>query len=218
MTGSETGTDEGVEGRGSWELVAAAQSGDAEAFGSLYRRYVAVVARYIGRRVGSAAVVEDLTSDTFVRAWERIHLLRKRDSDVDAWLIMIARNLIFDHAKKHATRREVAMDVLPEPRAGERFGGGVEDEVLERLHRDAVASAVVAQLRALPVEQRLCLYLRYWRELPFEHVGPELARSSRAARTVRHRALKTLRRRLEAPAVAGAGTATATGSGEGVAA
>src|SRR5687767_7449305 len=49
-------------------LVLRAKTGDTEAFGMLYDRYVELVYRYVFFRVGSHTLAEDLTSDTFLRA------------------------------------------------------------------------------------------------------------------------------------------------------
>lgn len=59
-------------GRRSWDYVRAAQGGDAEAFGYLYRRYRRDIYVYLLARTRSVAVAEDLTSETFLR------VLRKR--------------------------------------------------------------------------------------------------------------------------------------------
>src|SRR4029079_1660137 len=49
-------------------LVELARGGDAEAFGQLYDHYRTRVYRFVYYRVGSTALAEDLTSETFFRA------------------------------------------------------------------------------------------------------------------------------------------------------
>ena len=80
-----------------WALVRRAQDGDAEAFGQLYDHYVTLVHRYAYHRVGDRATAEDITSETFLRALRRIDSLSFQGRDVGAWLVTIARNIIFDH-------------------------------------------------------------------------------------------------------------------------
>ena len=74
------------------DLVDRAQSGDADAFGDLYDRYVPLIYRYIYYRVGSVAVAEDLTSETFLRALRRLASFTWQGRDLGAWLVTIARN------------------------------------------------------------------------------------------------------------------------------
>src|SRR4051794_29899780 len=49
-------------------LVLRAKTGDSEAFAVLYDHYLDLVYRYVYFRVGSHALAEDLTSETFLRA------------------------------------------------------------------------------------------------------------------------------------------------------
>src|ERR1700712_92083 len=87
-----------------WALVHRAQQGDAEAFGQLYDHYVTLVHRYAYHRVGDRATAEDITSETFLRALRRIDSLTFQGRDVGAWLVTIARNIIFDHVKSSRYR------------------------------------------------------------------------------------------------------------------
>ena len=66
----DTAADE--TGGEAWALVQAAQQGDATAFGRLYDRYVDAVFRYVLFRVGDRTLAEDVTSETFLRAFRRI--------------------------------------------------------------------------------------------------------------------------------------------------
>ena len=68
----------------SWHLVEAAQTGDAGAFGELYDRYSEVVFRFLVARVQNRTVAEDLTSDTFLRAFRAIGGVSYQGRDVGA--------------------------------------------------------------------------------------------------------------------------------------
>ena len=58
-------------------LVVAAQK-DPAAFGALYDRYVQPIYRYVFSRVGSAHEAEDITSQTFMAAYEALVKYRER--------------------------------------------------------------------------------------------------------------------------------------------
>ena len=113
-----------------WALVHSAQQGDAEAFGELYDHYVTMVHRYVYHRVGDRATAEDVTSETFVRALRRIDSLSFQGRDVGAWLVTIARNIIFDHVKSSRYRLEVT---TADMRDADRATDGPEDAVLTHL-------------------------------------------------------------------------------------
>ena len=89
-------------------LVELAQRGDAEAFGQLYDHYVPSVYRYVYYRVGTHALAEDITSETFLRALRSLGSFRWQGRDFGAWLVTIARNLVTDHFKSGRFRLEVA--------------------------------------------------------------------------------------------------------------
>ena len=99
-------------------LVTLAQQGDAEAFGLVYDRYVDQIYRYLYYRVGSHALAEDLTSETFLRALRRIDSFTYTGKDIGAWFTTIARNLVTDHVKSSRFKLEVSTaDMLDADRA-----------------------------------------------------------------------------------------------------
>ena len=52
------------------------------------------VYRYLYYRVGTAALAEDLTSETFVRALRRIDSFHWQGKDIGAWFVTIARGIM----------------------------------------------------------------------------------------------------------------------------
>lgn len=99
--------DAHVERGDCWDLVAAAQQGDTDAYGQLYRRYYETVFRFVLFRVSSRDRAEDLTSETFLRALSRIQTVSYQGRDIGAWFVTIARNLILDDVKSSRYRLEV---------------------------------------------------------------------------------------------------------------
>jgi RNA polymerase sigma-70 factor, ECF subfamily len=76
-------------------LVSAAQGGNQEAFRKLFERYFRLVSVMIYQKVPAAADVEDLTQETFLRAWRGLPALRTPTRFMP-WLMKIARRLIAD--------------------------------------------------------------------------------------------------------------------------
>src|SRR5258708_23862066 len=79
-------------------LARRASSGEAEAFGALYDRYVERVYRYVFYRVRNEAEAEDVTSDVFMRALRAMPKYEPRQAFL-AWLYRIARNAIIDRGR-----------------------------------------------------------------------------------------------------------------------
>ena len=166
-------------------LVELARKGDTEAFGLLYDHYQGSVYRFLYYRVGSQALAEDLTSETFFRALRSMSSFRWQGKDFGAWLMTIARNLTTDHYKAGRTRLEMATeDMSPHDSATE----GPENAVLASLTNEALLEA----LRKLPAEQQECLIMRFLQGLSIAETAQVLGRSDGAVKQLQLRGVRNL--------------------------
>jgi len=173
-------------------LVTLAQQGDAEAFGEVYDAYVDSIYRYLYYRVGSHAVAEDLTSETFLRALRRIDSFTWQGKDIGAWFVTIARNLVTDHAKSSRFKLEVSTaDMLDADHADD----GIEEEVIGRL-QNAVLLEAVRQLKA---EQQECIVLRFLQGLTVAETSKAMGRSEGAVKQLQLRAVRALAKLMPEP-------------------
>ncbi|MDQ1683553.1 MAG: polymerase sigma-70 factor, subfamily [Frankiaceae bacterium] len=173
------------------DIVSRAQSGDPNAFGELYDRYVDVVYRYIYYRVSNATLAEDLTSETFLRALRRITSYTWQGRDFGAWLVTIARNLIADHFKSGRYRMEVATSDLVEAGA-DRREEGPENEVLASITNEALLEAV----KRLNPEQQECVSLRFLQGMSVAETAAIMGKNEGAIKALQYRAVKSLSRLL----------------------
>jgi RNA polymerase sigma-70 factor (ECF subfamily) len=178
-------------------LVRAAQTGDGEAFGQLYDRYVDIVHRYIAYRVTNHALAEDLTSETFLRALRRISSYTWQGRDFGAWLVTIARNLIADHFKSSRYKLELATSDLVEAGA-ERSSEGPENEVLTGITNTTLFEAV----KKLGAEQQECIVLRFLQGMSVAETAAILGKNENAIKALQYRAVKSLGRMLPKELVA----------------
>ena len=81
-------------------LVQRAQANDRAAFNEIVLRYKSKVYNYVRRMVPGTLDAEDLTQETFVRAYLSIHSFQSRAS-LNTWLFRIATNLCIDHSRKN---------------------------------------------------------------------------------------------------------------------
>lgn len=170
-------------------LVDLAQRGDPEAFGQLYDHYLSTVYRYIYYRVGTHALAEDLTSETFLRALRSLSSFRWRGRDFGAWLVTIARNLITDHFKSGRFRLEVTTaEMLDHDSAAD----GPEHDVLASLTNETLLQAV----KQLGAEQQECLVLRFLNGLSVAETSKVLGKSEGAVKQLQLRAVRNLSKLL----------------------
>ena len=169
-------------------LISRAKAGDAEAFGTLYRRYLDPIFRYVRVRVGNEQIAEDLTETIFLRAYETLSRYVERGKPFSAFLYQVARNLLVDYYRKQfkevslESAERVAKDL---PAMDERI---IQDERLRVLYR---------ALEELPPDYQEVIRLRVVMGMPTSTVSTWMGRKEGATRVLLHRALQALRRRLD---------------------
>jgi len=171
-------------------LIAAAQDGDREAFGELYRVYRDRVFRYIYYRVSTRALAEDLTSETFIRALRHITTFSWQGCDFVAWLFTISRNLVADYFKSSRHRMEVSTGEMLD---SDEVEASPEESVLEHLSNEALLNAV----HRLTDGQRECIKLRFLEQLTVAETARVMDLSEGAVKTLQYRAVRTLGRALK---------------------
>jgi RNA polymerase sigma-70 factor (ECF subfamily) len=170
-------------------LVDLARGGDSEAFGMLFDHYNASVYRFVYYRVGSVALAEDLTSETFFRALRSMSSFKWQGKDFGAWLMTIARNLTADHYKAGRTRLEFATEDMG---AHDSATDGPESAVLASLTNEALLQA----LGELPTEQQECLIMRFLQGLSIAETAKVLGRSDGAVKQLQLRGVRNLAKLL----------------------
>lgn len=168
-------------------IVAAAQTGDAEAFTALFDHYHGPVYRYIVSRVHRPTDAEDLTQLVFVKALEALPRYEARGVPFGGWLFRLARNVVIDHVR---TRHDhVGLDELLERPDGTR---GPDDEAMTRHDIEAMAAA----LADLTDEQREVIELRFFAGLSAREAAEAMGKQEGTIRGLQFRAIAALRRRL----------------------
>jgi RNA polymerase sigma-70 factor (ECF subfamily) len=147
-------------------LIEAAKAGDADAWSAVYQGYRGAVLAFLTRRTGNRALAEDLTQDTFVRAMAGIGGYQWTGKDLGAWIFTIARNIMLDHDKRGASRREAAVESVADADSGIR----VEDLVMAAVEADRVFAA----LAVLNDRQRTVVTLRYWNGLTSSEIADRI--------------------------------------------
>lgn len=173
--------------------VDAAREGDREAFARVYDEYVDLVFGFVYRRVGGDRdLTEDLVADTFLKAWRALDTFTWEGVDFGAWLVRIARNLVYDHFKAAATRLERATDEAPDRLRTTQ----ADDPEQVAVSRD-LAKALGRALGRLKNEHRDVIELRFLHHLSVADTAAALDRSVGATKALQYRALRALAREVE---------------------
>jgi RNA polymerase sigma-70 factor, ECF subfamily len=180
------------------DLAELAATGDRDAYSRLYGSYVDMVFRYIYFRVKRHALAEDLTSEVFVRALQRIHTFRDQGRDPGAWFVTIARNLVADYFKSGYNRLEWS-GAMPWDQAPDRPDPDPTPD--QRAADSHVARLLWKAVRALPRPQRDVMVLRYAHGLSIAETAAGLGKNEGAVKALAYRATRNLRTQLEAVGV-----------------
>ncbi len=81
------------------EILQSAIAGDINAFQTLFGEFQNQLKSYLYRLLTDRDDVDDLTHDTFIRAFTKISTFNQ-DSSLKTWVFKIATNLAYDHLRK----------------------------------------------------------------------------------------------------------------------
>jgi RNA polymerase sigma-70 factor, ECF subfamily len=166
-------------------VVQAAMDGDLAAFERLVRSYQAHVWRFLRHLLGDAALAEDVTQETFLRALRRISSVTYQGRDIGAWFVTIARNLIFDHVKSSRYRLESTTSDIIELSPSTH---GPEQQVLDLATNEELLRCV----RKLNADQQECIQLRFLQGLSVAETAQAMDRNEGAVKALQHRAVRRL--------------------------
>ena len=161
----------GAPGTADGELVARACAGEEIAFELLVVKYQRRTAAEIRRVIHDAAIVEELTQDTFLRVYDALPELQDRDR-FWPWLRTIARNVASSYLRSGQNRlddrpADPDADATIEALERQAAPGGVEDELAARQLFDALRRAVAA----LPERQRDAILMREIEGLDYRSIA-----------------------------------------------
>lgn len=190
--------------------LAAALSGDAEAFNQLTEPYRRELRVHCYRILGSLLEAEDMVQETFLRAWKRLRTFQGR-STFRAWLYKIATNVCLDDLAKRRGRRFLPSDVSPaadphgpvappsreitwlEPFPDEwLIDQAAVDPEARYTTRESVSLAFLAALQSLPPRQRAVLILSDVLDWSAQEMAELLGASQSAVASALRRARVTM--------------------------
>jgi RNA polymerase sigma-70 factor (ECF subfamily) len=142
---------------------------------NLYECHAGAVRRFALYLCGDVAMADDITSDTFMRAWTASD--RIRQPTVKSYLFSIARNAYIDLLRR-AARHTQLDENMPDTRISAQT----------HMEQSAEVRAVLAALQQLPEMDRTVLLMRALDEMPYEEIAETLGITVVNAKVKVHRA------------------------------
>ena len=165
-----------------WDLIAAAK-GDPEKFTALYDKYLTPIYRYFMARVSHRETAEDLTSQTFLQAFNAFGGFDAKNKTFAPWLFTIAHNvLVNSYRKKPSLPLSSSFDIP-----------STAEQSVEKITDGVISVEYLRQLvKALEDRDQEIVRLRTGDDLSFDQIGEVLGITETAARTAYHRAVQKL--------------------------
>ena len=165
-----------------------------DAFEAVVAAHHAEIRRYLLRITARSSDADDLSQETFLRAFRARHSLPP-GSNVRAWLFAIATNQCRNHFRAQ-TRRRRAHAAAAFDRSDVESGGPDGEAAAQEAH-----AQIQKAIAGLPLKQRLAFIMRKMHDLDYPAIGASLDCSAESARANVFQALRKIRRDLEGPAV-----------------
>jgi RNA polymerase sigma-70 factor (ECF subfamily) len=161
-----------------WPSAAAEADWDA-----VYAEQLPRVYNFFRYRFGNDALAEDLTSQTFEKAWVARRRYRRDLAGFGTWLLSIARNVAVDHFRAQRLHLPLeAADDVAAPGTPEERSARASD--LERL---------VTLIDTLPAREQELIALKYGAEATNRALAKLTGISESNVGTILHRVVATLR-------------------------
>ena len=147
----------------------------------MYTTYADDIFRFLLAHVRDIHTAEDLTADTFVKAWKNIDKFDGKQPR--AWLYKIAGNNLTDHwRRKPQLPLDESIDIVDERPSSE-----------EVLDKKITAGHVADSVAQLPKDMRSVVTLRFMQGYSAKQTAEALGISEANVRVVQYRALKKLK-------------------------
>ena len=191
------------------ELMMSCSRGKPEAFAKLMHRYQDRLARYINGFVKNDDLAQDLTQETFLRAY------RNRKSYVPkarfvTWIYRIATNLCHDEFRRKRSAHTVSLNTSFTFQINEK---GEEETcaLYEMIPDDSVIPPNVevekeeqrmrlrAAIESLSEKHRVVINMHVYKGMEYAQIAEQLGCSVGTIKSRMHYAIKTLRQMLQSP-------------------
>ena len=173
------------------ELVHRTLDGDDSAFSELVKKYQKPVHALVWRKIGDFHIAEEITQDTFLKAYQRLGTLKKPQR-FTGWLYVIAAN----NCKMWLRKKRLQTQPLEETDSAQLEKATYSQYVIEEKERtigEAKREVVKQLLATLQESDRTVITLHYFSEMSAAEIGAFLGVSVNTIKSRLRRAQQRLK-------------------------
>ena len=174
------------------ELIHRVLDGDDAAFAELVKKYQKSVHALVWRKIGDFHIAEEITQDTFLKAYQELAKLKKPQSFA-SWLYVIAANHCSTWLRKKRLQTQ-SLEETSSARLEKATYSGYVVEENERTVVEAQREVVKKLLAKLQESERTVITLHYFGEMSSAEIGAFLGVSANTIRSRLRRAQQRLRK------------------------
>jgi RNA polymerase sigma-70 factor, ECF subfamily len=180
------------------ELIKQAQK-DPEAFGVIFDMYYEPIFNYVLRRVGKVQASQDIVSETFFKALNKLWQFKWRNISISSWLYRIAGNEVNQYFRK-MKRSTHSLEIMIEENA---FDPKDEIDILEEILEQEREIALHAKwqevsklIQKLPEKYQEVLALRFFEDRKISEIAEILGKKEGTIKSLLSRAMSKLKESL----------------------
>jgi len=174
------------------DLISRSRAGDQEAFRLIFERYARPVLSFIYDLVGQRDLAEELTQETFVRAYKNLNSVRD-ETKLASWLFGIGRNVAREAIR---ARRRESQNVLEADFSDGRFENTKQISPAQDLLHKELNLAMHDALALLDEDRRVVFVLKVFRQCSYQEIVEVTGFTLAKVKTDLHRARVEVRRRM----------------------
>ena len=174
------------------QLIQRVLDGDDTAFSALVRKYQRSVHALAWRKIGDFHIAEDITQDTFLKAYQRLSMLKEPQS-FGSWLYVITANQCKAWLRKKRTWMQSLEDTSSAQLEKATYSGHIIEEN-EQMTEETQREVVKELLAKLQESDRTVITLYYLGGMTYEEISNFLGVSVGAIKSRLHRARQRLKK------------------------
>ena len=177
------------------QMIQRVLRGDEDAFSLLVRKYQKQVHALAWRKIGDFHIAEEITQDTFLKAYKRLATLKEPQRFV-GWLYVIAANLCNSWLRKKRLPTH-SLEHLEQEDKDQLEKGAYSEFVVEeneRISGQTQRHVVKKLLAKLPESERTIITLHYFGEMSSTEIGEFLGVSANTIKSRLRRAQQRLKK------------------------
>ena len=165
------------------KIIQKCQKGDLEKFGILYDKYIKKIYNFIYFKTHHKETAEDLTSQTFFKALDKINSFKIEEGFFSAWLFQIARNTVIDHYRTQKYNLDI-----------DEIWDLSDDIDIERdIDTKEKLKEVEKYLKKLTSEQREIVIMRIWQGMSYREIVEVTGKTEASLKMMYSRTINKLR-------------------------